>query len=373
MEITNVLYEVERGGKYDHILQKFKKLANGDEIAFQQYKTNFIYFLSNVDKQEGIDFLVDLVDKIDFYNLSVDAYNYIRQKLYDDVEFGRILIKSKDNSSSAILVNTLIKNNEIDNFDVERVDLSVPNKIKFAKEECLFIDDFVGTGDTCIKIKERLDVNKNFSVLCYLITTDAKKRLEEKGIKVHYCRITKTKKEMNNKAIIALVKKFESENIIAANCYSRQGTLCSDNFNSPNNNLVFLWKNTLKYNQKSWVPLLRRAITFDKMSQNFITEMIDKNKEKFNKAGPLNNSHLKMLFLISQGTNEIIQQKKICGFDTKIDVEKHIEKLEEFGYIENKSKVTTKADKYIQIFSEALGYDYIKKRSNETDSPNYHL
>lgn len=224
-----------------------------------QFKLRLDYFFSNAKDIDDLIFLSNIIQLVEHYTISSVIDYYMKYENRQLIKTNSILIKKKEDGQLAHKSSNFRIINEISQNIQDSHDLFT-KEANFNSQNVLFIDDFIGTGATCINEFSKFNKNCVKEALVYYITEEGILNLETQGIKVHYY---KKINSLDKKAIDRFYQMhhFDNENYF-------MNLLLSESFISPNNNIPHIYKSDDKW--KGFLTRNDEFRTVDNRLDNFI-------------------------------------------------------------------------------------------------------
>lgn len=253
---------------------------NNPMIVSEKFKSimlnRVIKLYDNIEKKEDKKVFLIVIENLDVYSLN--DYKEMIQDIYIKIQTiasGKKIIicplieEQKGNTiKSGHFVSYLFKTFDFSFLDdihgynsILKITGNLTPEIldQFVKEDAIliFLDDFVGTGRTAIRVYNsyinRLTINKNNAYIASLVTLEkGMENIKNEGINYLYSRKSRCINDLTNdeeiienfrKSSTRLAKKITSKKYISGYGQSEGLTVM---YRTPNNTVPYIWKNNKK-------------------------------------------------------------------------------------------------------------------------------
>ena len=268
--------------------QKFNSVVNkmnfSSEVEKECFESRLLKYIKNDSNKCNQEKILEIVSNIKWFD-SKEINDFIVKniKRIIDEDTAIIQFKPKLTSSSNVMISFISSQGLC--MDSQIISLNdVKNSLGSKYSQIVFIDDYIGSGDTIISAIKDVEgslKDKKVVIISYICQTTALSRFDElKG--VNYDIIAKHYLE-SFREYLDLAEKEYAEDICEL-CpdlnlkfgWGNTGSMISINHLSPNNNISMLWCSNIKYNGRKWLPLLNRELSFEMWNA--------KNKRMINKS-----------------------------------------------------------------------------------------
>lgn len=260
---------------YSKFLNEYKRVKKGKSKQYNDFlntrmdtqkrlENKYLEFMSNVSRFNiSVSELGKLMEELD-YIYETEIMSFFAEVIeVNELENHHYIVKVENSndydlsSSSTKYVSNLSNAEMIKNIiQISKVDKLVGDYV--------YVDNFVGTGETFTKIADRLREGSEIILVCYSILEETYLNLTSKGYEVFYSEFSNFIEDEKLKSISPDLYKLEN-NTRKSKWYMKT-TVAEYGLISPNNNLNILYNNSCS---EKWIPLLYRPN--NKLSQkNYI-------------------------------------------------------------------------------------------------------
>lgn len=297
-----------------------------NEVARKEaLKNSFIRYLQNATNETETYYLINIIRNINWY-WKKNMFDFFENMVVDEFDEDSLFIDySKDDSSSS---KGILSNLECSVVTSKRaIRIEEATKTVLDVEKLFIVDDFIGSGDTCLGIIKKLEEagysDKEIHIISYICHEKGKKRIEDyqgkNKVILHYnvlekCYTHKIHDFELKKYIKSICSRCKNKNFAFG--YKKCGAMVSINGTSSNNNLSMLYSDDID----NWNKLLDRDIDLwilNTKRKNIIQ------KDKFKITMFYKESKLEEVITLKE-FEVLILLYNCCGMD--------IELLKKFGF-----------------------------------------